>query len=106
MGVSLIYILLEMKAYSSTSALSVAVCTHKTGHQEKRINLDNMANCRGTPVLFGHQILMRENPERSETKKAESVGEIDEEVTGAFLLSACKEIPVLPPSNQDTIIIE
>lgn len=75
MGVSLINILLEMKAYSSTSALSVAVCTPRTGHQEKRINLDNMANCRGGPVLLGHRILMRQSPQGSETKTAECRGD-------------------------------
>lgn len=48
----------------------------RTGHQGKRINLDNTANCTGGPVLLGHQVLMRQSPEgvRQEGQEREREG--------------------------------
>lgn len=48
----------------------------RPGHQGKRINPDNTANCRGGAVLLGHQVLMRQSPEgvRQEGQEREREG--------------------------------
>lgn len=84
----------------------------RPGHQGKRINPDNTANCRGGAVLLGHQVLMRQSPEgvRQEGQEREREGGGNRRRVPISLRigeeSSARSLSFVRLSHNDTIIIE